>query len=91
MKSKEKTTIGALVVLGIFGALIYTASEEKIILEDIEEIAVLPEILPVAEAALPPLHNEPWEALIPDGIPLLEIEGVSVLTALDLPPLEGVE
>ena len=101
MTNEQRTTVGSLIILGVFGALIYTASYKKA-LNEVEVNVVLPEILPVVEAKLPPLTNKSnfveddpfsienqWEALIPDGIPLLPIEGISVMSASDLPALVG--
>mgnify|MGYP006409005197 FL=1 len=89
LSKQKQTVLGSVVVLAIFGGLIYNASEPTV-LED--SSAVLPIILPVAETQLPPLTeesittvlNQDWTALEPDGIPLLEIAPVE---NAELPPL----
>jgi hypothetical protein len=89
LSKQKQTVLGSVVVLAIFGGLIYNASEPTV-LED--SSAVLPIILPVAETQLPPLTeesittvlNQDWTALESDGIPLLEIAPVE---NADLPPL----
>ena len=89
LSKQKQTVLGSVVVLAIFGGLIYNASEPTV-LED--SSAVLPIILPVAETQLPPLTeesittvlNQDWSALEPDGIPLLEIAPVE---NAELPPL----
>ena len=90
LSKQQQTTLGAVVVLAIFGGLIYNASESTVA-ED--SSAVLPIIHPVAETELPPLidevvttvlMNQDWSALEPDGIPLLEIAPVE---NAELPPL----
>jgi len=86
MNKKQVNKVGVLVVVGVFAALIYNTSQVKqqAELAAIEESAILPIILPVQAAELPPLTEEVWAALIPDGIPLLEIAPVDVA---ELPPL----
>ena len=89
LSKQKQTTLGAVVVLAIFGGLIYSSSEPTVT-EDLS--ASLPIILPVAEIQLPPLMdetvttvlNQDWSALEPDGIPLLEIAPVE---NAELPPL----
>jgi len=89
LSKQKQTVLGSVVVLAIFGGLIYNASEPTV-LED--SSASLPIILPVAEIQLPPLMdetvttvlNQDWSALEPDGIPLLEIAPVE---NAELPPL----
>jgi len=89
LSKQKQTVLGSVVVLAIFGGLIYNASEPTVV-ED--SSAVLPIILPVAETQLPPLTeesittvlNQDWSALEPDGIPLLEIAPVE---NAELPPL----
>ena len=89
LSKQKQTVLGSVVVLAIFGGLIYNASEPTV-LED--SSAVLPIILPVAETQLPPLTeesittvlNQDWTALESDGIPLLEIAPVE---NAELPPL----
>lgn len=92
LSKQQQTTLGSLVVIGIFGGLIYNASEQKHTpTAVIENAPSLPIILPVAETQLPPLTdevttvlNQDWSALQPDGIPLLEI---APLEDAPLPPL----
>ena len=95
LSNQQKTTLGAVVVLAVFGALIYSASEQKLEVATLEATleasAVLPIILPIEAVALPPLTNEvssvlnaDWGGLQPDGIPLLEIAYVE---DAELPPL----
>ena len=93
LSKQKQTVLGSVVVLAIFGGLIYSASEQKHTPTAVMENAPsLPIILPVAEAQLPPLMdetvttvlNQDWSALEPDGIPLLEIAPVE---NADLPPL----
>ena len=92
LSKQQQTTLGSLVVIGIFGGLIYNASEQKHTpTAVIENAPSLPVILPVAETQLPPLTdevttvlNQDWSALQPDGIPLLEI---APLEDAPLPPL----
>ena len=92
LSKQKQTTLGAVVVLAIFGGLIYNATGPTV-MED--SSAVLPVILPVAETQLPPLTeesittvlNQDWSALEPDGIPLLEIAPVD---NAELPPLTEV-
>ena len=92
LSKQKQTVLGSVVVLAIFGGLIYNASEPTVV-ED--SSAVLPIILPVAETQLPPLTeesittvlNQDWSALEPDGIPLLEIAPVE---NAELPPLTEV-
>ena len=92
LSKQQQTTLGSLVVIGIFGGLIYNASEQKHTPTAVMENAPsLPTILPVAETQLPPLTdevttvlNQDWSALQPDGIPLLEI---APLEDAPLPPL----
>jgi uncharacterized membrane protein YebE (DUF533 family) len=95
LSKQQQTTLGSLVVIGIFGGLIYNASEQKHTPTAVMENAPsLPIILPVAETQLPPLTeesittvlNQDWSALEPDGIPLLEIAPVE---DAELPPLES--
>jgi len=89
LSKQKQTTLGGVVVLAIIGGLIYSASEQR---ESTDLSAVLPIILPVAEAELPPLMdkvvttvlNQDWNALESDGIPLLEI---APLDSVELPPL----
>ena len=89
LSKQKQTVLGSVVVLAIFGGLIYNASGPTV-LED--SSAVLPIILPVAETQLPPLTeesittvlNQDWTALESDGIPLLEIAPVE---NAELPPL----
>ena len=89
LSKQKQTTVGAVVVLAIFGGLIYSSSEPTVT-EDLS--ASLPIILPVAETQLPPLMdevvttvlNQDWSALESDGIPLLEIAPVE---NAELPPL----
>jgi len=92
LSKSSQTTLGGVVVLAIFGGLIYSASEDKSGTAELEASASLPIILPVAEAQLPPLMdeivttvlNQDWSALESDGIPLLEIAPVD---NAELPPL----
>jgi|TARA_B110000285_G_C14795819_1_gene455157 hypothetical protein len=92
LSKQKQTTLGAVVVLAIFGGLIYSSSEPTVT-EDLS--ASLPIILPVAEIQLPPLMdevvttvlNQDWSALESDGIPLLEIAPVD---NAELPPLTEV-
>ena len=92
LSKQKQTTVGAVVVLAIFGGLIYSSSEPTVT-EDLS--ASLPIILPVAEIQLPPLMdevvttvlNQDWSALESDGIPLLEIAPVD---NAELPPLTEV-
>ena len=93
LSKQQQTTLGSLVVIGIFGGLSYNASEQKHTPTAVMENAPsLPIILPVAETQLPPLTeesittvlNQDWSALEPDGIPLLEIAPVE---NAELPPL----
>ena len=92
LSKQKQTTLGAVVVLAIFGGLIYSASEDKSGTAELEASASLPIILPIAEAQLPPLMdevvttvlNQDWSALESDGIPLLEIAPVD---NAELPPL----
>ena len=89
LSKQKQTVLGSVVVLAIFGGLIYNASEQR---EPTDLSAVLPIILPVAETQLPPLTeesittvlNQDWTALESDGIPLLEIAPVE---NAELPPL----
>jgi len=89
LSKQKQTTLGGVVVLAIIGGLIYSASEQR---EPTDLSAVLPIILPVAEAELPLLMdkvvttvlNQDWNALESDGIPLLEIAPVD---SVELPPL----
>mgnify|MGYP003136748170 CR=1 FL=1 len=95
LSKQQQTTLGSLVVIGIFGGLIYNASEQKHAPTAVMETAPsLPIILPVAETQLPPLTdevttvlNQDWSALQPDGIPLLEI---APLEDAPLPPLVSI-
>ena len=95
LSKQKQTTLGAVVVLAIFGGLIYSASEQKSSVAELEASASLPIILPVAEIQLPPLMdevvttvlNQDWSALESDGIPLLEIAPVD---NAELPPLTEV-
>ena len=91
LTKQQKTTLGAVCVLAVFGALIYSASEQKLEVATLEATleasAVLPIILPIEAVALPPLTEggvELWSALVSDGIPLLEIAYVE---DAELPPL----
>ena len=89
LSKQKQTVLGSVVVLAIFGGLIYNVSEQR---EPTDLSAVLPIILPVAETQLPPLTeesittvlNQDWTALESDGIPLLEIAPVE---NAELPPL----
>ena len=84
LSKQQKTTLGGIVVVAIFGGLIYSATEPTV-LED--SSAVLPVILPIEAVALPPLTEggtATWSALNTDGIPLLEIAYVA---DVELPPL----
>ena len=95
LSKQKQTVLGSVVVLAIFGGLIYNASEQKHTPTAVMENAPsLPIILPVAEAQLPPLTdevttvlNQDWSALQPDGIPLLEI---APLEDAPLPPLVSI-
>ena len=92
LSKQSQTTLGGVVVLAVFGGLIYSASEQKSSVAELEASASLPIILPIAETQLPPLTeesittvlNQDWSALEPDGIPLLEIAPVE---NAELPPL----
>jgi len=88
LNKQQKTTLGAVVVLAVFGALIYSASDQKLEVATLEATSVLPVILPIEAVALPPLTDEGsvaiWNALEPDGIPLLEIMPIE---NPELPPL----
>jgi len=108
LNKQQKTTLGAVVVLAVFGALIYSASDQKLEVATLEATSVLPVILPIEAVALPPLTELPvilpievvalppltdagsvaiWNALEPDGIPLLEIMPIE---NLELPPLVAI-
>ena len=87
LTKQQKTTLGAVCVLAVFGALIYSSSDQKLEVATLEATAVLPVILPIEAVALPPLTEggvELWSVLVSDGIPLLEIAYVE---DAELPPL----